>query len=76
MLFSMILVAFAAPRVWADTPCPIPDAMALHDISLPAARHEVATEQRLIVLTFGGVQPAGADAVGKGATCLRGCRRR
>jgi len=68
MLFSMILVAFAAPRVWADTPCPIPDAMALHDISLPAARQEVATEQRLIVLTFGGVRPAGADAVGKGAT--------
>jgi acyl-CoA thioesterase I len=65
---SLILMAVAAPRVWADTPCPIPDAMALHDISLPAARHEVVTEQRLIVLTFGGVRPAGADAVGKGAT--------
>jgi hypothetical protein len=68
MLCGLILVAGAAPRVWADTACPIPDAMALHDISLPAARQEVASEQRLIVLTFGGIRPAGADAVGKGAT--------
>ena len=68
VLCSVILAAVAAPGVWAETPCPIPDAMALHDIALPAARQEVATEQRLIVLTFGGVRPAGADAVGKGAT--------
>jgi hypothetical protein len=68
VLFSLILVAFAAPRVWAETSCPIPDAMTLHDISLPAARHEVATEQRLTVLTFGGVRLAGADAATKGAT--------
>ncbi|HEX4368560.1 MAG TPA: hypothetical protein VH023_17110 [Rhodopila sp.] len=42
--------------------------MALHDVSLPAARHEVATEQRLNILTFGGVRLAGADADAKGAT--------
>ena len=68
VLCSLILVAFAAPRVWAETPCPIPDAMALHDISLPAARQQVATEQRLVVLTFGGVRPAGANAVTSEAT--------
>ena len=65
---GLLLILLAASRVWADTPCPIPDAMALHDISLPAARHEVETEQRLNVLTFGGVRLAGLDAVGKGAT--------
>jgi hypothetical protein len=68
VLGGLILATLAVPRVWAETPCPIPDAMALHDISLPAARQEVATEQRLIVLTFGGVRPAGADAETKGAT--------
>jgi acyl-CoA thioesterase I len=68
ILGGLVLVALAVPRVWAETPCPIPDAMALHDVSLPAARQEVATTQRLIVLTFGGVQLAGADAVSNGAT--------
>jgi hypothetical protein len=68
VLPGLILAMLAIPPVWADTPCPIPDAMALHDISLPAARQEVATDQRLIVLTFGGVRLAGADAEIKGAT--------
>jgi acyl-CoA thioesterase-1 len=68
VLFSLTLIAVAAPRVWADASCPIPDAMALHDIALPAARREVATEQRLTVLTFGGVRPAGTDAANQGAT--------
>jgi acyl-CoA thioesterase-1 len=68
LLPGLILAALAAPPVWAETPCPIPDAMALRDISLPAARQEVATDQRLIVLTFGGVRLAGADAEIKGAT--------
>jgi hypothetical protein len=68
LVFSLMLVASASPRVWADSSCPIPDTMALHDIALPAARHEVATQQRLTVLTFGGVRPAGPDAPTKGAT--------
>lgn len=68
ILLPLSLILLAGPRVRAETPCPIPDAMALHDISLPAARNEVATEQHLTVLTFGGVQPAGADAAGKTAT--------
>jgi hypothetical protein len=68
ILGGLILAAVAVPPLRAETPCPIPDAMALHDISLPAARHQVATEQRLVVLTFGGVRPAGADAEAKGAT--------
>jgi hypothetical protein len=42
--------------------------MALHNISLPAARQQVAADQRLNVLTFGGVRLAGTDAEVKGAT--------
>jgi acyl-CoA thioesterase-1 len=68
VLPGLLLAAPAIATVHAATPCPVPDAMALHDIALPAARHEVATDQRLIVLTFGGVRPAGLDAETKGAT--------
>ena len=62
ILLGSILMALAGPRVWAETPCTIPAAMALHDIALPASRREVETEHRLTVLTFGGVRPAGVDA--------------
>jgi acyl-CoA thioesterase I len=64
------LIAVAPPdhRAWAEAPCHIPDDVALHDIALPAAKHEVATNQHLIVLTFGGVQPAGAEAEISGTT--------
>jgi len=52
----------------AEAPCAIPDELALRDISLPAAKRELAEDGRLVVLTFGGVVPAGADAEAKGAT--------
>ncbi len=59
----------AARRVWADDPaCAIPSGLALHDISLPEARREVTVDQQLIVLTFGGVHPAGAEAETTGDT--------
>jgi hypothetical protein len=65
-----IMLAVSPPRsVWADAPaCEIPDSLALRDISLPAAKRQVAAEHRLVVLTFGGVHPAGADAEAGGAT--------
>jgi acyl-CoA thioesterase-1 len=64
------LIAATKPdhHAWAQAPCPIPDDIALHGISLPAAKREAAANQQLIVLTFGGVQPAGAEAESSGAT--------
>jgi acyl-CoA thioesterase-1 len=68
LLCCLIGVAQMGHRAWAEAPCPIPDDIALHGISLPAAQREVAADQQLIVLTFGGVQPAGAEAESSGAT--------
>jgi hypothetical protein len=45
----------------AETSCPIPDGLALRDIALPAARQQATSDHRLVILTFGGVHPAGAD---------------
>jgi acyl-CoA thioesterase-1 len=53
---------------FADSPCPVPDDLALRDIALPAAKQEVATDHRLIVLTFGGVHTAGSGAESSRAT--------
>jgi hypothetical protein len=64
MLFGLIV----AHQAVAELSCPVPDNLALHDISLPAAKKEVATDQRLIVLTFGGVHDLGANAETQGAT--------
>lgn len=67
----LTLIAGVPPphRVWADAPaCEIPDGFALHDISLPAAKQQVADAHHLVVLTFGGVHPAGSDAEAGGAT--------
>ena len=63
-----IVAGLAIQTAGAATPCPIPDDIGLHDIPLPAAKQEVVTDQRLTVLTFGGVHPAGADAENQGAT--------
>lgn len=65
---TLILVVSALHRASAEPPCAIPDSLALHGISLPAAKQEIATDRRLIVLTFGGVHPAGAEAEAGGAT--------
>jgi len=66
-LLGFILAA--SPPVWADAPgCEIPEGFALRDIPLPAAKQQVAASRRLIVLTFGGVHPAGEDAEAGGAT--------
>jgi hypothetical protein len=63
-----LAAASARPSVAAETPCPIPDNLALRDIALPAAKQAVAANDPLVVLTFGGVRPAGADADTQGAT--------
>jgi hypothetical protein len=68
LLLSLMLATAASHRVYAQAPCPIPDALALHDIALPAAKQEVAADRHLIVLTFGGVHSVGPDAVPKGET--------
>lgn len=68
ILLGLSLAAPAAHRVRAQTPCPLPEGFTLHDIALPAAKQQVAAERRLVVLTFGGVRPAGADAETRGAT--------
>jgi len=71
MLWSILaplpMMAFPAP-VRAETRCTVPDGLALRDIALPAARKAVQGDKQLIVLTFGGVRPAGADAETSGAT--------
>jgi hypothetical protein len=61
------MLMIVAHHVWAQ-PCAVPDDLALHDIALPAAKQAVAETRHLIVLTFGGVIPAGADAAEQGAT--------
>ena len=73
MLFSTIFAtvalhpAFVHPA-WAEAPCPVPDDLALRNISLPNAKKEVATDQRLVVLTFGGVHDLDANAEAQSAT--------
>jgi hypothetical protein len=67
-LCGLLLAAAPIHRVRAEAPCPIPDALALRDIALPAAKREVQVDRQLIVLTFGGIHPAGADAETSGAT--------
>jgi hypothetical protein len=74
ILLSLLLPAhvwadphWADPH-WADPQCPVPDSLALRDISLPEAKQAVASDRRLIVLTFGGVHPAGAEAATRDAT--------
>jgi acyl-CoA thioesterase I len=56
------------PPVRAEANCPVPDNLALRDLSLPGAKRAVAETQHLIVLTFGGVIPAGPEAEALGAT--------
>jgi hypothetical protein len=68
VVLTLILTAPTIPLAWAQTPCSIPDGLDLHGISLPAAKEEVATDRRLVVLTFGGVHPAGTDAEAQRAT--------
>src|SRR5580658_2127712 len=68
VLCGLLLTASPIRGVCAEVPCPIPDALALRDIALPAAKREVTTNQQLIILTFGGIHPAGADAETNGAT--------
>jgi hypothetical protein len=58
----------AANRAQAETPCPIPDGLALRDIALPAVKQAAAEDRRLVILTFGGVPPAGADAESRDTT--------
>jgi hypothetical protein len=67
-VLTLILSPLTGFRAWGDTPCPIPDSLVLRDISLPAAKHQVATDNKLVVLTFGGVQKAGEDAEAQRAT--------
>jgi hypothetical protein len=68
-LSVLIAVIVAVPlAAWCAPACSIPDDLALRDITLPEAKREVASDQRLIVLTFGGVAPAGANAETIGAT--------
>jgi len=59
VFLSLLVAATLIRHARAETPCQIPDNLALRDISLPAAKQEVAADRRLIVLTFGGSQPDG-----------------
>ena len=68
MLLSLTFAASSVPTARAEIPCPIPDDLALHDISLPEAREQVAADRRLVVLTFGGVHDLDANAEAQGAT--------
>ncbi len=58
---AILLLAGAAQA--DDTGCAIPDDLALHDLTLPAARAAVATG-KLTILTVGGAASAGQAAQG------------
>jgi acyl-CoA thioesterase-1 len=64
----VLLAVLTPPRAWGAPACSIPNDLALRDIALPEAKREVAVDKQLIVLTFGGVAPAGANAETLGAT--------
>lgn len=71
VLVLIAVLTIGAPFLPAqaeETPCPIPDGLALRDVSLPAVKKAVEADEPLVVLTFGGVHPAGADADAQGAT--------
>ena len=68
ILLALTLVVPVLHRASAETPCVIPDGLALHGISLPATKQAVEKDKRLVVLTFGGVHPAGVDAEIGGTT--------
>lgn len=67
---ALLCIFLAAPvyRSYAETDCPLPDTLALRDITLPAAKEEVARDRRLTILTFGGVHSTEADPEALGMT--------
>jgi acyl-CoA thioesterase I len=69
LMFALILVA--SQHVRAETRCPIPDGLALKNISLPAAKQAVMSGHRLVVLILGGAHTAG-DAAGDQAASYPG----
>jgi hypothetical protein len=68
LLAALIVGASSIAALAEETPCPVPDGLALRDISLPAVKKAVEADQPLVILTFGGVRPAGADADTLGTT--------
>ena len=70
---AFVLAAFSfltlpAAPVRADPPCPVPEGLGLGVLRLPAARHAIAIDKRLAILTLGGAQTAGAEAGDQDAT--------
>ena len=60
------LLAIAIPTARADDlPCSVPDGLALNDLSLPAAKAQLATGKRLVVLVVGGASIGGIAAGGR-----------
>jgi acyl-CoA thioesterase-1 len=55
----LALAMAAAPARGAEAPCPVPENLALGDISLPAARAAMARDGKLVVMTLGGAATAG-----------------
>jgi hypothetical protein len=53
---------------FAGAPCPIPDDLALKDIALPAAKHAVTVDHRLVILALGGAHTTATDAGDRSAT--------
>lgn len=74
LVWTLLLLAGAAPSsaiilpAQAEPACPVPEDLALRGLSLPAARHALAADHRLTVLTLGGMQTAGTEAGDRSAT--------
>ncbi len=67
LLAALIVGASSIAALAEETPCPVPDGLALRDH--PAGGEESGRgRQPLVILTFGGVRPAGADADTLGTT--------
>ncbi len=66
-VLALLAQIFLLSAAWAETPCPVPDGLALKNIALPAARRAVM-DHRLVILTFGGALTAGAFAGDPGVT--------
>ena len=66
-LLALVWFLAAVRLAGAQPSCPVPDHLALRDLSLPAARASVLSDHRLAILTLGGAHTAGVDAGSRAA---------
>jgi acyl-CoA thioesterase-1 len=68
VLFGAAICGPSLSRASVDTPCPVPQGLALTGLALPAAKQLVAAGKPLVILTLGGAHTAGVAAGDPAAT--------